>query len=273
MMLNPKLLSDCGNILIIDDSEKGRYSIEIAGGDYLLLAMGFASNKSAANFQHPNIIASVKRIHEFKHYLHNGGKYWSASAGIDKYLLIPKNKIMMLPVKGYSFVKAEINGVKVSFNCSGGTYNGWTDFLNSSVHISVNHKLSDLKKICEVAVRNPELEAKLEIKGLEADKEGYWQELADKANSKLKTKIFDMIESGKQVIICVNNGLSYNGMKSFPVNELVRNYKTIREGEKSGELEACGRIRYMIGMSAFTNVRIKPSQVNWSKTFADNNLG
>jgi len=125
------LLSDCSNSLVIDND----YSINIEPSENQIIIMGFDANKSASKFKHPNISATVKRIHEFKHYRKNGGKFWTSRAGVDHYLVIPRNQITILSEKGYSYIKTEINGVKVTLNVSGGTNGkGWADYLNTRCH-------------------------------------------------------------------------------------------------------------------------------------------
>ncbi len=132
MMTEPKLLSECGARLVVDDTEGERYEIEIEPGDFLMVKAGATADKATAHFKHPNVAVTARTIHEFKHYRRNGSKFWTARAGVDHYFVIPRTAIKMLPKKGYSFIPAEINGVRVSFNVSGGGDGRvWTDYLRT----------------------------------------------------------------------------------------------------------------------------------------------
>ncbi len=178
MMTEPRLLSECGPKLIVDDTEGDRYEVEIEPGDFLVVRAGATVDKPTALFTHPNIVASARVIHEFRHYRRNGSTFWTARAGVDHYFVIPRNAIKLLPEKGYSWIPAEINGVKVKFNVSGGGDGSvWTDYLFTHTCIAVNHQVKDLTKLAEVAVRNSRLEP-IAVKPMDADQEARWQELS-----------------------------------------------------------------------------------------------
>ncbi len=138
------LLSNCKGTIVLDDGAdkaSDKYTIEIPDTDYLIIEVGAMIGKGAFNLKHLNISTSIKRIYEFKHYRHGGGKFWTKAAGISHYIIVPTNKIYILPEEGHSYIRAEINGVKVWFNVSGGGgSNGWSDYLHSFTNISVNHK-------------------------------------------------------------------------------------------------------------------------------------
>jgi hypothetical protein len=142
----------------IDATPGEEYHVEVDPGEYLVVEAGSLVGTPAARFTHPNVAARVNRVYEFKHYHGNGGKSWTSKAGVSFYLVIPRSCVFLLPEKGYSYIPAMINGVKVRFNVSGGTVNGWTDWLHTHTQISVNHCLRDLKKLAEVAVRGTDLE-------------------------------------------------------------------------------------------------------------------
>jgi hypothetical protein len=229
--------------------------------------MGFTAGKSGANFTHPNIAATSKEVHEFKHYRNNGSKFWTSRAGINHYLVIPRNQIKLLPEKGYSYIKAEINGVKVSFNVSGGGGNGWTDFLSTSAHTSINHKLSDFKKVCEVAVRNSPFEP-VTVKALEPNEEVMWNRLAAKATPKIKERIAKMVEEGKKPIIQFVPYVSYQGAKSGVAIKVQRRAKMVPIADKPGSFsfEETGALRYFTLALGFSGVRAKVTQIDWYKT-------
>ena len=128
------------------------YHIEFDARPFLILEAGAFPGAGAARFQHPGIWATRCRIFEFKTYLPRGGKRWHSRAGISHFFVVPKDRIRLVLDKGYSYVPVEINGTRTRLNVSGGTQNGWTDFVRASACISVGHPVRDLHRIAEVAV-------------------------------------------------------------------------------------------------------------------------
>lgn len=129
------------------------YHIEIAKCDHLILRAGITLNKpAAACFSHPNVIQRVETLHWFKRQLPQGGKRWWSRAGVDFFFAVPKAQIAVSEQPGYSYVRAEVGGVSVTFNVSGGTENGWTDWVREHVSIAVNHPIRDLKRIAAAAI-------------------------------------------------------------------------------------------------------------------------
>lgn len=275
MITEKVLLSQCGSCLVLDDSEKERYQIEIQNGDYLLIEIPVSVRKAGSRFTHPNIIQSVKRLYEFKHYRHNGSKFWTRQAGISHYVIIPKNLIYLLPEKGYSYVKAEINGVKVTFNVSGGTSNGWTDWLSNHTSIFVNHKLSDIKKLVEVAIRNPELEkgidfSKMVLEGGQAEQ---WEELFMLASPKLQKQretFYAMVEAGEKPVIYLKRG--YKSEKGIATKLYRQSKKVWLNPEKTRwTYDETGKVKYVHAEldGLFNSYRLKISQIDWVKTCKD----
>ncbi len=258
--MEAKLLSDCTSPIIIDDNPKDQYQIVFEPSEYQIIKMGFKSNHAGAKFTHPNIFATKKTIHEFKHYRSGGSKFWTASAGIDHYLIIPRNKITILPEKGYSYIPAEINGVKVSFNVTGGTNNGWTDYLGVRSTISVNHKLSDLKKLAEVAIRDSQIEDTVAIEELTEDEENWWAFYDAKANPKIKENIAKMIEDGKKPRIVMQGGYICNS--GYGIEVLRRRGKRGADGWRKYD----GAVNKIIGIFDGNRYSVKVNQIDWRKT-------
>jgi len=261
----PKLLSECGTQYIIDNSEKDHYQVNIQEGENQIVVIGFNAKKPASKFQHPNISATVKRVHEFKHYRRNS-KFWTSQAGVDHYLVIPRNKITLLPEKGYSYVKAEINGVQVTFNVSGGTMNGWTDMLGVKSHISVNHKLSDLKKLTEVAI--PQILT--DIKQPDEDELKRWNEIVAKGNPNIKEAIAKLIEAEKNPCIKLVAGLTIKSGYGTSVRR--RRGKKKMLSENSWTYNEDGALKKVIGIFNGTRYNIKLSQIDWEETAKANNI-
>lgn len=279
-MTTPTLLSQCESKVVIDKKEK--YCLSIEPGEYLVITAGFDSNKPGAKFTHPNIAASRKTLHEYKHYRNNGSKFWTSHAGIDHVLIIPRSSITLLPIKGYSFIKAEINGVKVSFNVSGGGGDGWTDYLGNCTHISCNHKLGDFKKLCEVAVRNSPYEPiqwKDETEDERKNTEERWERIAVNSNPDLKKQIGRMVDEGKKPVLCFKRGWSWGGSTKVEGFETVRKgIKVVLEKNEDGSPKRWeydltqGKLRGFIVTDGHYKCHVKLSQVDFYETAKENKL-
>ena len=158
----PILMSDAGERWVLDDSPGSEYTLKIEPGRFLAVCFGQDARRPAAKFKHEMLAARRSRLHEFKHYRGDGSKFWTAKPGVDLWFIVPRTAIRLLPEEGHSYVPAEINGVKVTFNVSGGTApGGWTDWIGSRVSVSVGHPVADLRKVAEVAVRDEAAEKEL----------------------------------------------------------------------------------------------------------------
>jgi hypothetical protein len=242
---------------------------------YLVIMAVVAAGKAAAKFNHPNVAASARRVHGFKHYRRSGSKFWTVRAGVDFYFVIPRSAIKMLPEKGHSYVPAEINGVKVRFNVSGGTSNGWTDFLHTSTTISVGHGIRDLKKLAEVAVRNSEFEP-IVPKTLDADQEADWQRLTARLSKGLVEKIAKLAEEGKSPVVKLLSGYSVTEGK---VVEVYRRAKKVniepKPGyEKAWRIEYTGAVKGLIVTldGEWGRTRVKVGQIDWASTAEANGI-
>ena len=93
------LMSEINGEWVVDTADGG-YKVVIDPGDHLILVAGATYGKPAAKFQHPNIVARKCEVHEFKHYRRAGSKFWTARPGVNFYLVIPKDRIEMIPETG-----------------------------------------------------------------------------------------------------------------------------------------------------------------------------
>jgi len=272
----PILLSNCPSRITIDEKEK--YDIEIEAGDYLVVVMGFGVDKAASRFKHPNISASYKKVHEFKHYRKNGGKFWTSKAGIDHVFVIPRDKITIIPEMGYSYIKAEINGVKVVFSVSGGSCRGgWADYLNNTTHTCINHKLEDVKKIAEVSVRDSRYVDRVIVNDVNGVDENRWNELAAKFDNKkkkevkeIKEKIAKMVEDKKQPYIVMNKGFTIDKAMAINVNRKWQKVKTDREGV--WDMVWTGMPKSFTVTVNNYRYKVKVSQIDWDKTAQENKI-
>lgn len=132
------LMSEAGNLFQVEEG----YQVEICDGDYLVVRMGADYGSAAAEFKHNNVVARKCVVHEFK----------TARAGVDFFFVIPKSKIELIPEKGYSYVPVIIGGLKLHLNVSGGTGNGWTDWVRQHVSTHCGCKIAHLKALASVAL-------------------------------------------------------------------------------------------------------------------------
>jgi hypothetical protein len=240
------------------------YNIAVEPSEYQIIRIGFDSHKAAANFKHPNILATVKTVHEFKHDHPIRGKFWTAKAGVDHYIAVNKEFIEVVMEKGYSYVPAIINGVEVKFNVSGGTGSGgWTDDLRSNASISINHKLSDFKKLLELA---EQIEFKVPKEEFDYDR---WNELHYETDSKLKEKIYSLIEGGEKVMIILKGKYAIKEIHATGLKRKLKKPTGVKSGE-SYTLSATGAVQAIEGIFHGSKYQVKRNQIDWYQTSMEN---
>ena len=262
------LLSECGKVIKVND----KYTIEIPDGENLIVCAGFdIKKKLCTTFKHPNIAASEKKVFEFKHSRNNGSKFWTQKAGINHYFIIPKNQIRVFKYEGYSYVEGLIGDVRVTFNVSGGGSFGWTDWMSYKAHISINHSLKDLKGlkgIASVAIPNTP-ENSLNIEPMTEFDLNWWNELAFKADSKIKEKIYELIEMGK----CPRIILTGTSEKEGIGVEVIRARKKNKIDEVSSEWKYNGKVTgILVKLNEYHRANAKLSQINFLETAIVNGI-
>jgi len=270
-MSEAKLLSECGDRYVVD--EQDRYEVKIEPGEFLLVEAGACAGKLGAKFRHPNVAATVRRLYEFKHYHRDGGKSWSTRAGVSYYMVIPRTAVRLLPEKGCSYVPAEINGVKVSFNVSGGGGEVWTDYLRTRTQIAVNHPLRALKAMAAVAVRGTPFEP-VAVEPLTPEQEEQWDRLAAGATPDIKEKIARMVEAGLRPTVRLLPGYRYCLDDSGPGVETQRRYRKVWQDRehRAYRLVAEGAVRGIVLDIGGVRVRAKDRQIDWAATAKANGL-
>lgn len=221
------------------------YHINVPEGPCLVLQAGASLEHRAATFTHPNVLEREACVHHFKHSRPNGGKYWTAKAGVNFYFAIPKERILLHPEPGYSYVKAQINGAEVVFNVSGGSFDGWTDWLSNPVASSVNHSKRVLNQLAEVALC-PKAAAShgitVQLKPMEALDQWLYSERA------AKQTVLKRLAPG--VKICLGPGYDHCGATELVLETVYARKQAL----------LCG--------SPFGRVRVHYRQVAWVKTLA-----
>lgn len=264
--MDAKRMNECDGIYRINE----KYQVIVPKTEYMVLVMGFGADKAAARFSHPNIAASRKVVHNFKHYRKCGSKFWTSHAGVDHYMVVPTNAITMLPEEGYSYVRVEINGVKIKLNVTGGTMNGWTDYVGECAQTSINHKLADLKKVLEVAVRStPIINVKALLKDQDPQEVKEWETIVNTKD--MRAKLIDMIIEGKRPKIALSWRYSYCGRQDGIGIDIDRCGRWKDNGNGGRTWMHTGAPRYV--KMSFNEVatddytcRAKITQIDWIKS-------
>lgn len=149
-------LAQAGDDIKVNDD----YKIFFAPGDYVILRFKATDGHRSCNFGHPNLALKTKTTHEFR----SANKRWSKKSGCNLFFLINKKDINIYLEKGYSFIHAEVNGVDLTFSVCGADIDGWKDVAGRQIETNLNPKISDLKKISEVAFRDADKESKIAFK-------------------------------------------------------------------------------------------------------------
>ncbi len=197
------LMSEINGEFVVDTADGG-YRVLIDPGDHLILKAGAHYGSPSAKFQHPNIVARKCEVHEFKHYRKAGSKFWTARPGVGFYLAIPKDRIEMIPEKGFSYVPVKINGQKLVLNVSGGGsfgHAGWTDWVHRVVHTSVGFSKRTLKALADVALSPDDCKAKgisFPLVGLNDSEKQRFIRLAAEKDAK------PTIKAGRKIVVDTN---------------------------------------------------------------------
>jgi hypothetical protein len=254
MLTTPTRLSDCGSRWTLDDTPGQEYHVEIDPGTHLVIEAGTLPGTAAGRFAHPNIAATVKALYHFRV---GPRRRWRDTAGISHYLVIPREAISLLPERGYSYIPALINGVRVRFNVSGGTLAsapGWLDHLPTFTQIGVAHPVQDLKRIAAVAMRGTPLEP-LPLKSIRPEDLQRWQHLAAQASLPLKQHVFRLTEEGHRPLIHLLPRYEYEGQHVAPGISVARTWSARRA------------VAIVLQISN-ARVRAKLHQIDWLATAA-----
>jgi hypothetical protein len=150
-------MSEAGTVF--HPTGKPTYRVELPPGDHLIVVAGVFYGTAGSRFSHPNVVAKQSRMHDFKHYRENGSKFWTSRAGINLLFVIPKDKIHLVHEEGHSYVPVVINGEKCRLNVSGGTKDGWTDWVRQRVHVGCGCSQKTLRRLADVALTPAECRA------------------------------------------------------------------------------------------------------------------
>ena len=111
------------------DNDSRGYHVEVVPSDHYIVIVGVPAFTPAAVFPYRNLLYRRPVVHEFKHYLPGGGKKWTSSCGVDLAFAFHARDIRLIEAEGYSYVPVQVGEIQFTLNVSGGTGNGWTDWV------------------------------------------------------------------------------------------------------------------------------------------------
>ena len=248
------------------DNKGEQYNIEVPAGDVLILRVGQNYGSAGSRFSHSNIAAKKEQVFGFKHYRKNGGKFWTYKAGIEFFFVIPKTKIDVLEEVAYSYPKVEIGGEIIALSVSGGTMNGWTDWITPICSTLVGFSQKKMKAIADNALSPKECKEQGYVFDIH-EKDSYSNEDFQALCAKKDVQAFWK----KNLIgtkIHLAHGYSYGG-ETGPFL-IVGNYKqslrVLAEKHYRGYVEV-GR-----DFPSYLCCRVKRSQIDYVKTAEDNGI-
>jgi hypothetical protein len=221
------------------------YEVRLPPGDHLIVVAGAYVGTSSHDFDHPNLVAKKRERFDFKHYRKNGSKFWTTTAEINFYFVLPKAQIELLPEKGHSDVPVLIGGRTCRLNISGESRQGdSTDFVRSVVDLGFGWTIGALRSLAATALRVKEcrsLGIRLEIEPLADGQRTAFVELAAVVAMRAK------LRPGSQVLL--KDGWDYLGSQGpFAVTS-----QTIRK-------------QHVLCAAGLARVRIPYMAIDWIRT-------
>ena len=179
------------------------YHVELPDTEHFIIVAGANYPAATTHYNHPNVAARQDKVFYTRAYWPDGRKKWFQHAGKDFYFVVPRNKISLVFEKGYSYVPVVINGQKLHLNVTGGTLDGWTDFVRQKAHIGINATKKVLDLLAEVALPPVEASVPLELTGLSDSDATVFIELV--AGHLCRSRL----QEGHRLVL--HNGWNYDG--------------------------------------------------------------
>jgi len=127
------------------------------------------------------------------------------SGVLNFYFVIPRSKISLVFEKGHSYVPVVINGQTFRLNVSGGSFDGWTDFVGQQTHIGINATVKVLNLLAAVAVPPAEIRVPLELEAQSDSNAVSFVELV--AGQLCRSRL----QEGHRLVLC--DGWTYDGSR------------------------------------------------------------
>jgi hypothetical protein len=250
----PQTFRSLGRFAQIPFEDNKPYRVQLPETGHIILVLGQKLSHRGSSFQHPALLARRRVLHWFKHTRANGAKSWTSRAGVDLCFAIPTNKISLCMEPGFSFVRTEVNGVRVTLNVSGASdaNGGWTDYVGHEAHCLLGMPVTALRKIAEVSVSHDELR-----------REGW----------SIDTRLMDeQADNTPRLFVAAQAEIdSRQHLKAgakVAINDTVEGYANV-VGMVESFSNAPFRLSARLGDRSFS---VKRSQVDWTHTAEQNGL-
>lgn len=159
------------------------YVISVEDCPVRTLVFGATIDSPLFHLIHPNIVAAVPKVLDFKHYRAGGSKFWTSKAGRDFYAVFESAAIEFLLEKTYSYPKVKINGQTFSLNTSGGTSGAlWVDNVRAITWACCNLPIRVMRKILDKAMPVEKARAvlSLPVKEMKPERIAEWRKMVAK---------------------------------------------------------------------------------------------
>ena len=183
------------------------YQVQLPEGDCLSLVAGGDYPTAATCYDHPCVAARQDRVFHTRHHRSDGRKQWSQHAGREYYFVVPRDRIALVFCKGYSYVPVRINDLSLKLDVTGGTVDGWTDFVRPPCSVGIRFGKKQLDQLAEVALTPEEARGRtrLELPEMSAyDVKDFVELVAARIGRK-------RLEQGHRLFL--RNGWSYQGSR------------------------------------------------------------
>lgn len=150
-----------GHVIVVPELD---YAVEVTGDPYQIFVVPHELNMPGARFQHPNVLATLRKSSfGYKHYHPTRGKWWTYRDGVEHFFIVPKEHVYLDDShKGYGYPKLIVNGERFSVNVGGGMSGtsgmGRTDYIGAVAETSVGLPVRIMRKLAEVSVLHPDFQ-------------------------------------------------------------------------------------------------------------------
>lgn len=224
------------------------YYVELPDSECLVVVAGANYPAAATRYDHPNVAARQDEVFHTRAYWPDGRKKWFQHAGRAFFFVIPRSRIALVFDKGYSYVPVVINGQAFRMNVTGGTFDGWTDFVRQRCHVGIGFTRKMLDVLAEVALPPEQCgsEGAFDLAEMDSDDAATFVELV--AGHVCRSRL----KQGDKLFL--RQGWSYEGSRGpFYVVSKPK-----------------GRRCYVVGCEQRPSVRANYAAIDWTDTAAAN---
>lgn len=200
----------------------------------------------AKPFEHHKLALKRWCVNSYKHYMVHGKK-WTERAGIEYVFAVPLDRIEYVGEKcNYSYVPVAVGGERFILDVSGGTIDGWTDWVHAISYTSVNMPRRIISAIAAAAV---------DPSTIELPEFNEYEEYEIKRIRLLVAEVEMRKALAPGLTLCLEWDCQFN------------------DGGRERTIRSVNRKRRsVIVEGAWGGCRVKYSQIDWLKTALENNI-